>query len=421
MDFNIGGQAMAKRRVVVTGLGGITSLGCGIEPTWEGLVNGRSGIDRIRTFDPSNHTSQIAAEAHDFNPLDYFPKTEAKKMDRYTQLALVSAEMALSDAGLDMEKIDGNRVGCILGTGIGGIIELENQKEILDKRGPSRVSPFLIPKMMPNAMSGVISIKFGLKGTNYVASSACASSGHALGLALRTVQYGESDVVITGGAEAAITPLALAGFCSLKALSTRNDEPTRASRPFDKDRDGFVLGEGAGVVVLEDYEHATRRGARIYAELEGFGATADAYHITAPKEDGEGPAQAASLALKDAEISPDEVDYVNAHGTSTPYNDVIETKAIKKAFGDHAPRLAISSTKSMIGHLLGGSSSVEFIVAVLSVYRQVVHPTLNLEEPDPQCDLDYVPGTARDMKIRHAASNSLGFGGHNVCVVLGKV
>jgi len=304
-----------------------------------------------------------------------------------------------------------------MGTGIGGIKELEDQKEILDKRGPSRISPFLIPKMMPNAMSGVVSIKFGLRGPNFVTGSACASSGHAFGMALRSIQYEESDIILTGGSETAVTPLALSGFCSLKALSTRNDEPQKASRPFDKGRDGFVLGEGSAVLVFEEYEHAVKRGANIYAEVTGYAATADAYHITAPKEDGIGPARAMTLALKDARIEPTDVQYVNAHGTSTPYNDAIETTAIKLSFGSHANNLSINSTKSMIGHLLGGAAAVELMVTALSIKHQMAHPTINQEEPDPACDLNYIPNEARDLKIKNAICNSLGFGGHNTCVV----
>lgn len=408
---------MGRRRVVVTGVGGITSLGCSSDITWEGLVQGRSGIDIVKSFDPADFTSKVVGEVNDFNPLDYFAKPEARKMDRYTQFAVVTAGAALEDSGLDLDQEDRERMGCILGTGIGGIRELEDQKEVLDKRGPGRISPFLIPKMMPNAMSGVVSIRFGLQGTNFVTGSACASSGHAIGMAFRSIQYGESDIVVTGGSEAAVTPLALAGFCSLKALSTRNDAPQQASRPFDKGRDGFVLGEGAASLVFEEYEHAMKRGATIYAEVAGYSATADAYHITAPKEDGKGPARAMTMAVKDAGLEMTDIQYVNAHGTSTPYNDAIETTALKLAFGSHAEKLAINSTKSMVGHLLGGAAAVEFVVTVLSIRHQTVHPTINQEEPDPHCDLDYVPNEARDLKIKAAVCNSLGFGGHNACLV----
>ncbi len=412
---------MTKRRVVVTGVGSVTALGCGNDPLWEGLINGRSGIGPILNFDVSAYSSRIGGEARSFDPLDHFPKMEAKKMDRFSQLAMLAADYAISDSGLDLEKTDLTRVGCILGTGIGGINELESQKEVLLTKGPSRVSPFLVPKMMPNAFAGVISIKYGLRGPNYVTSSACASSGHAMGMALRSVQYGESDIVLTGGSEAVITPLALAGFCSLKALSTRNDEPQKASRPFDKDRDGFVIGEGGGMLVFEDYDHAVKRGADIYAEVMGYGASADAYHITAPREDGDGPSRAMDIAMEDAGINVTQVDYLNAHGTSTQYNDKVETTAIKNSFGEHAKKLAISSSKSMIGHLLGGAAAVEFVITVLSIKHKVVHPTLNLDEPDPACDLDYIPNTARDLDVRMAISNSLGFGGHNVSIVAGAL
>lgn len=412
---------MGRRRVVITGLGCISSLGVGVPTTWECLVTGRCGIDLISSIDTEGLTSKIAGEAKDFDPLDHIPKPEARKMDRYTQIAVVAAGEAIQDSGLDLEKTNRETVGCILGTGIGGITELENQKVVMMNRDASRVSPFLIPKMMPNAMSGVISIRFGLMGTNFVTSSACASAGHALGMAFRSIQYGESDVVITGGSEAAITPLSMAGFCSLKALSTRNDEPKKASRPFDKERDGFVLGEGGAVLVFEEYEHAAARGARIYAEVLGYGATADAYHITAPKEDGEGPANAMKLALKDGGVDPSSVSYVNAHGTSTPYNDAIETTAIKKAFGSHADELAISATKSMVGHLLGGSGAIEVLATALTIKNKTAHPTINQEVPDPLCDLDYIPNSARDINVELAISNSLGFGGHNVCILLGRV
>ena len=412
---------MTKRRVVITGLGAITSLGIGIEKNWDGLLNGRCGIRNITFFDTEGFTSKVAGEVRDFDPMDYFPKPEARKMDRFTQLAVVGSDEAIKDSGLDLDRVDRERFACIFGTGIGGIKEMEDQKHILDNRGPTRITPFLIPKMMPNAISGVVSIKFGLMGTNFVASSACASAAHAMGLAFRSIQYGDSDLVVTGGSEATVTPLSMAGFCSLKALSTRNDDPERSSRPFDKERDGFVLGEGSGVLIFEEYEHAVKRGADIYAEVKGFAATADAYHITAPKEDGEGPARAMRLALKDADVAIEDIQYVNAHGTSTPYNDAIETTAIKKAFGAHAEKLAISSTKSMIGHLLGGSAAAELAFTAMSIKNGVVHPTINQETPDPACDLDYVPNKARDLKITYAVKNSLGFGGHNACLVLGAV
>jgi 3-oxoacyl-[acyl-carrier-protein] synthase II len=393
----------------------------GVENTWERLVNGKSGIARIATFDPSDFTTQIAGECSDFQELDHFPKVEAKKLDRYAQFALCSAKEALDDSGVLESSFDPERVGVILGTGIGGIHELEAQDRILHSRGPSRISPFFIPKMMANAMSGVISIKYGLQGISFVTGSACASASHAMGTSLRAIQYGEADIVVTGGSESSITPLAIGGFCAMKAMSRRNDDPEAASRPFEKDRDGFVMGEGSTILILEEMERARSRGARIYAEFAGYSSTSDAFHITAPQEDGKGPARAMSLSLKDSAMNPDEVDYINAHGTSTEYNDVVETRALKSTFGNHASNLAVSSTKSMIGHLLGAAGAIGGLVSVLSVSRGVVHPTRNLDQADERCDLDYVPGDAREMRVRAAVGNSLGFGGHNACLVFRSV
>ncbi len=390
-----------------------------MEKTWDSLLQGRSGIDIIKSFDPSDIPAQIAGEASDFDPTDFMPKPESRKLDRYSQFGIVAAEEALKDAALDLDNIDLTRVGCILGTGIGGINTLEEQKEIIMTRGASRVSPFMVPKMMANAIAGVISIKYGFMGPSFVTASACASAGTALGMALNSIRSNETDIVVSGGGESTVTAMTVAGFANMKALSTRNDEPQRASRPFDRDRDGFVLGEGTAILVLEEYEAAKKRGAKIYAEFKGYASTADAYHITAPKEDGEGPKRAMELAARDAGINIEDIDYINAHGTSTPYNDAIETTAIKKAFGDHTQNLAVSSTKSMVGHLLGGSAAVEFMATALSIHRGVVHPTINLENPDPSCDLDYVPNEAREMRVRNALSNSLGFGGHNVCLAAG--
>lgn len=406
---------MTRRKVVITGLGCVSPLGVGVETTWEGLVSGRSGIRRIAGFDPAEFTTQIAGECVDFTA-DYFPKVESKKIDRFSQFALVCADEALKDSGLLDSDYDPQRVGVITGSGIGGINELEAQDHVLIERGPSRITPFFIPKMMANAMSGVISIKYGFQGTSFVTGSACASASHAMGMALRAIQYGEADIILSGGSEAAITPLAIGGFCALKALSRRNDDPEAASRPFDKDRDGFVMGEGCAILVLEEKERALARGARIYAEFAGFGSTADAFHITAPKEDGTGPARAMEQALSDGSLSPDQIDYVNAHGTSTAYNDVVETRAIKLVFGSHAKQLAISSSKSMVGHLLGAAGAIGGLVSILSVARGVVHPTRNLDEADPECDLDYVPHEAREIPVRGAICNALGFGGHNVCL-----
>lgn len=408
---------MSRRRVVITGIGAVTPLGVGVETSWDGLVSGRNGIATITAFDASEgYTSQIAGECTDFRTEDYFPRIESKKLDRFSQFALVSAEEALRDSGVLDSEYDPRRAGVVLGSGIGGIIELVGQEGVRIARGPRRVSPFFIPKMMANAMSGQISIKFGFQGTNFATSSACASASHAMGMALRSVQYGESDIMISGGSESAITPVSIAGFCAMKAMSRRNDSPETASRPFDKDRDGFVMGEGCVIFVLEEFERARAREANIYAELVGYGSTADAYHITAPKEDGTGPAGAMSLALEDGGLAPDEVDYINAHGTSTKYNDVVETRAIHQVFGDHARKVAISSSKSMTGHLLGAAGGIGSLAASLSVARGVVHPTRNLDQPDPSCDLDYVPGDAREMRVRASMSNALGFGGHNVCL-----
>lgn len=409
-----------RRRVVVTGLGAVTCLGTDLESFWDSLVAGKSGVGNIERFDSSQFDVHFAGEIKGFDPSRWIPAHEARKHDLFSLYAIAACDDAIKDAGLEPAKEDPDRVGVVLGTGIGGINEMESQHQRLTERGPGKVSPFLIPKMMCNAMAGQLSIRHGFRGPSFVTGSACASGAHAIGLALRSIQFGEADVILTGGSESAITPLGLAGFCALKALSTRNDAPQRASRPFDKDRDGFVMGEGAGMLVFEELEHAKRRGARIYAEVLGFGQTSDAYHITAPSPGGEGAANAMRRALDDAKLPLDAVDYVNAHGTSTPLNDQIETTAIKAVFGPSAKRLAISSTKSMIGHLLGASGSVELVVTALSVQRGVAHPTINQETRDPACDLDYVPNSARDLRIRAALSNSLGFGGHNVSLAIGR-
>ncbi|HET6203864.1 MAG TPA: beta-ketoacyl-ACP synthase II [Planctomycetota bacterium] len=408
-----------RRRVVVTGLGAVTPLGREVPRFFERLLAGESGAVPITKFDAAAFTTRFACEVSDFNPDALFPKAEAKRLDPFAQYALHAAGEALRDSHLDLERTDRRRVGAIVGTGIGGIHELEDQHSVLTARGPGRVSPFLVPKMMANAVSGQIAIKHGLRGTNFTTASACASSGHAIGLALRAIQYGDADIVLTGGAEAATTPLSLAGFCAARALSTRNDDPRRASRPFDRGRDGFVMGEGGAILVLEELEAARARGARIYAEVLGFGSTDDAFHITAPAEDGDGAARAMAEALRDGGVAPEEIEYVNAHGTSTELNDKMETQAIKAIFGKHARALAISSTKSMIGHLLGAAAAVELLATVLSIQRGVVHPTINHETPDPDCDLDYVPNEARALRIRHAISNSFGFGGHNVTLLVG--
>ncbi len=386
------------------------------------MLAGENGIGPIPDFDTSDITTKIAASA-DWKAEEHFQGPDLRKLDRFTMFALCAAEEAFADAELGSIREESEaareRYGTIIGTGIGGIRGIEGQYDQMLERGPHRVSPHFIPKIMANAISGQVAIQNGLLGTAFTTSSACASSGHAMGMALASIRSGETDLVITGGSESATTKLALSGFISAKAVSKRNDEPERASRPFDRDRDGFVMGEGAGMLVFEEYERAKARGARIYAEVKGYGSTDDAYHITAPKEDGSGPARAFAIALRQAGVDPETVDYINAHGTSTAYNDAIETRALKLTFGDHARKLAISSTKSMVGHILGGSSAVEMVATALMIHQGVVHPTRNLENPDPECDLDYIPGEARDLRIRNALSNSLGFGGHNVSICVG--
>lgn len=407
-----------QRRVVITGMGVVAPNGQDLPSFWGGLVEGRSYVRRIAKFDPCAFPSQMAAEVSDFDPSGYIDRKELRRMDRYSQFAVYSALSAVEDAGLDADLWDPERVGVIFGSGIGGLQTLEDQHRVLLERGPDRVSPFLIPMLIADIAAGLISIHLGAKGPNFATVSACASASHAIGVGYRSIREGESDVVITGGAEAPITPLGLAGFCAARALSTRNEEPEKASRPFDAQRDGFVMGEGAGALVLENLEHARARGARVYAELVGVGFTGDAYHITAPPPEHEGAARAMEAALQDAGARPEEVDYINAHGTSTPANDSEETKAIKKVFGEHAYRLAISSTKSMIGHLLGASGAVELIATVLTVVHGVVPPTINYENLDPECDLDYVPNWPREMEVRMAMSNSFGFGGHNAVLLV---
>jgi len=418
--------------VVITGLGTFTALGPDlIRDFWQGLLSGRSGISFIDLFDTSGFRVRFGGQIHNFNPEAYIEPRLTRRLDRYAQFALIAALSALKDSGLEfvrtgddqpgfcLPKEDPDRVGVVIGTGIGGLSEYEEQHSRLLKMGPDRISPFTIPKLMANAAAGQISIYLRLTGPNIAVATACASSAHAIGEAFRMIQRGEADVILAGGSEATITPMGLGGFIAARALSERNDAPEKASRPFDRDRDGFVLAEGAGVLVLEEESRARRRGANIYAELLGYGATADAYNITAPHPDGAGAAKAMRKALEDARINPDQVQYINAHGTSTPLGDAVETKAIKAVFGDHAYRLAISSTKSMLGHTLGASGGIELIATALSIKYGVVHPTINYENPDPDCDLDYVPNTAREMPVRYAISNSFGFGGHNACILLG--
>ncbi len=413
------GSEILKRRVVVTGLGLITPLGIGVEKTWSALCAGKSGVRRITKFDPSHHACQIAGEVTDFNPADYIEKKDIKKMDTFIHFAVGASQMAVDDSGLKVTEENADRVGVYIGSGIGGLPAIEAYHKVLLDKGPDRVSPFFIPMVIINLASGQVSMRIGARGPNSCAVTACATGNHCIGDAFRIIQHGEADAMVAGGTEAAITPLCVAGFASAKALSTRNDDPERASRPFDKERDGFVLGEGAGVLVLEELESARRRGARIYAEILGYGMTADAHHITAPPEDGAGAVRCMRLALKDAGLTPDTIDYVNAHATST-MADRIETNAIKQVFGEHARGLAVSSTKSMTGHLLGAAGGVEAIFSILAIQRGVLPPTINQDVPDPECDLDCVPNRARQAEVHTVLSNSFGFGGVNACLIFSR-
>jgi 3-oxoacyl-[acyl-carrier-protein] synthase II len=408
-----------KRRVVITGVGLITPLGNNTQETWQGLLDGRSGVGPITRFDASQFPTRIAAEVKNFDFAEFVEKKEIKKMDTFIHYALAASEHAMRDAGLTpWAGAEGERVGVIIGSGIGGFATIEAEHKVLLKQGPKRVSPFFIPSSIVNLAAGRVSMRFGARGPNSAPCTACSAGSHAVGDSFKIIERGDADVMIAGGSEAAITPLAVGGFDALKALSTRNDEPSRASRPFDRDRDGFVLGEGAGILILEDFECARSRGAKAYAEIVGYSMSGDAYHITAPSPEGDGAARAMRLALKDAGITPDQVDYINAHGTSTPPNDRTETAAIRTVFGAHAHQLAISSTKSMIGHLLGAAGAVEAGVTALTVRDQIIHPTINLENRDAECDLDYVSTGARRANIRYALSNSFGFGGTNACILL---
>ncbi|HVN83676.1 MAG TPA: beta-ketoacyl-ACP synthase II [Candidatus Binatia bacterium] len=411
-------MARPDRRVVVTGLGLVTPLGSTLQKNIDALMTGRSGVAPITLFDASAYPSRIAGEVRDFNPEDFIEKKEIKKMDRFIHLAIGAAQMAVDDAGFRVDPGFAERVAVIVGVGMGGIRTIEETVTAYNEHGLRRVSPFFIPRLIANLAPGQIAIRFGAKGVNYSPASACSSGGHAIGEAYRLIRFGYQDAAIAGGAEAAVTPLGVGGFAVMRALSTRNDEPERASRPFDRGRDGFVIGEGAGVMVLESLDAARQRGARIYAEVVGYGANADAYHITAPSPDGEGATRCMRLALEDGAVDPMEVDYINAHGTSTPYNDATETKAIKRVFGEHAARLAVSSTKSMTGHLLGAAGGVEAAYTALALHAQCIPPTINYDDPDPECDLDYVPNVARPARLRVALSNSFGFGGTNVCLAL---
>ncbi len=409
---------MAKRRVVVTGIGLVTPLGTGTQKTWGNICAGTSGVGLITRFDTSDYAVKIAAEVKDFQVEEFIEKKLAKHLDLYVQYAIVAAKLAFADSGASIDETNCQRVGVITGCGMGGLPTIEQNHVSCLERGSRKISPFFIPMAIPNMPSGHISMQLGAKGPNLALSTACAAGTHAVGEAYRSIVYGSCDMVITGGAEAVICPLGVGGFSAMKALSTRNDAPSQASRPFDKDRDGFVMSEGSGMLVLEELEHAIKRGATIYAEITGYGASSDAYHIAAPPEDGEGAARCLRLALQDAGLAPEDIDYINAHGTSTPLNDRCETQAIKTVFGNHARRLAISSTKSMTGHMLGAAGGIEAAFTALSVSQQIAPPTINLQEASPECDLDYVPNQARKMEIRAAVSNSFGFGGTNGVIVM---
>ncbi|MYB75703.1 MAG: beta-ketoacyl-ACP synthase II [Chloroflexi bacterium] len=404
-------------RVVVTGMGAVTPVGNTVPDSWRAVCAGAPGITRISRFDTDGFAAQIAGEVKDFDPRQYVDAREVRRMDRFTQYAVAAGQQAMDDSGLDINGHNADRIGVFVGSGIGGIESLEAQFAVMAARGPSRLSPFLIPMLLTDTAAGAISIRFGLRGPNLAVVSACATGAHAVGEGAAAIRRGDADVMICGSSEAAVTPMTIAGFAAMRALSTRNDEPAAASRPFEKQRDGFVVGEGAGILVLESLEHALNRGARIYGEVAGYGATADASHITAPPEDGEGAARAMQSALEQAQLEPQDVQYINAHGTSTPLNDRAETQAIKAVFGTHAEKIAVSSTKSMTGHLLGGAGGVESVFCLKAIQESVIPPTINYEEPDPDCDLDYVPNIARGAAVHAAMNNSFGFGGHNASLV----
>ena len=408
------------RKVVVTGIGMISPLGTGTEKTWKGLIDGISGIGKITQFDPMGFPCQIAGEVQDFEVDRFIEIKEQKKMDRFIHLGIAAAIMAMDDSKLEITKDNAERVGVIVGSGMGGLSSIERYHSVILEKGPKKVTPFFIPMVIINLAAGQIAIRFGVKGPNLAVATACASGTHSIGDAFRIIQRGEVDAMIAGGTEAVISPLGVGGFTAMRALSTRNSEPERASRPFDKDRDGFVMGEGAGILILEEMEHAVNRGARIYAELIGYGMSGDAYHFTTPSPNGEGAARCMQAALMDSGSKPEEINYINAHGTSTKYNDELETAAIRKIFGKHAYKLAVSSTKSMTGHLLGASGGLEGVITVLSIFNNIAPPTINLDNPDPECDLDYVPHKARLMDISVAMSNSFGFGGTNASIVFRK-
>jgi 3-oxoacyl-[acyl-carrier-protein] synthase II len=408
------------KRVVVTGLGAITPIGNNLQTYWEGLLSGHNGIAPITLFDASQHPCRIAGEVREFDPCDYMERKEAKRMDRFAQFAVAASKQAIADAQFVIDDLNADRVGVLIGTGVGGLKVLEDQQEIYLAKGPKKCSPFMIPTMIANMAAGLTAIHLGAKGPNCCTVTACAAGSNAIGDAFRLIQRGYAEAMICGGTEAAVTPLSLAGFGSMKALSTRNEDPASASRPFDRDRDGFVMGEGAGILLLEELESALARGAKIYGEIIGYGMTCDAYHMTSPVPEGQGATRAMELALKDASLTAEAINYINAHGTSTSANDVTETRAIKKALGKHAYQVAISSTKSMTGHLLGGSGGIEAVATVMAIANDKIPPTINLDNPDPECDLDYVPHQNRDQRVEVALSNSFGFGGHNVTLAFKK-
>lgn len=412
--------SLERKRVVVTGLGAVTPIGNTLQEYWEGLLSGRNGIGPITLFDPSSHSCRIAGEVKGFDPHDYLEKKEAKRMDRFAQFAIAASKQAIADASFEINDLNAEQVGIVIGNGIGGMKVMEDQQTIYLDRGPDRCSPFMVPMMIANMAAGLTAIHTGAKGPNSCVVTACAAGSNAVGDAFRLIQGGYAQAMICGGTEAAVTPLSVAGFAAARAVSTRNDDPLHACRPFDRDRDGFVMGEGAGILLLEELEHALARGAKIYAEMVGYAMTCDAYHMTSPVPGGEGATRAMLLAMKDAGLSPEQVSYINAHGTSTAANDKTETNAIKNALGDHAYKVAVSSTKSMTGHLLGGSGGIEAVATVLAVAHDQVPPTINLENPDPECDLDYVPHHSRDCPVNVALSNSFGFGGHNVTLAFAK-
>lgn len=412
---------MSRRRVVVTGMGIVSPLGNDLASSWDGIVNGRSGIGQVDSFDVSAYATRIAGLVRDFDPTVFVPAKDAKKMDPFIHYGLAASLMALDDSGLEITEANGERIGAIIGAGIGGIHGIEEQTIRLHEGGPRKVSPFYIPSTIINMLPGQLSIMKGIKGPSFSVVSACATSNHSIGVAMRTIQYGDADMMVAGGAELGSSPTSMAGFCSMKAMSTRNDEPARASRPWDRERDGFVLGDGAGILILEEYEHAKARGARIYCELVGFGSSSDAYHMTAPCEDGDGAARCLSAALKDAGLNADQVGYLNAHGTSTPLGDLAETTAIKRAFGEHAYKTMVSSTKSMTGHLLGAAGGVEAVFSAMALHTGIIPPTINLDEPGEGCDLDYVPNVAREKQVDVAVSNGFGFGGTNSSLVFRRI